>query len=233
VDHTVDSIGSIKICQPKEGYRFSVDALILAHFVNLKRINTIADIGAGTGIIGIILAKKYPEASITMIEIQKELAELAKKSIKLNNLESRVKIICMDAKNFNETGFDLVISNPPFRRPETGRLSPKDERALARHELSLTVIDIAKISQRILRHRGRLCMIHLPERLTEIVRIMSSHNLEIKRLRFVHSKINTEAKMVLIEAVKGGRVALKVEPPLYIYKENRTYTEEMESIYEI
>lgn len=233
IDYTVDSIGNIKICQPKEGYRFSVDALILADFVNLKRINTIVDIGAGTGIIGIILAQKYPEAKITMIEIQPELSELAKESLKINNIENKVRVLCMDAKDFNETGFDLVISNPPFRRPGTGRLSPKEEKALARHELSLTVTDIAKISQRVLRHRGRLCMIHLPERLTEIVRLMSRQGLEIKRLRFVHSKAGSEAKMVLIEAVKGGRVALKVEPPLFIYKEHGKYTEEMESIYNI
>lgn len=233
MDYTIDTIGSIKICQPRKGYRFSVDALILADFVNLKIIKRAVDIGAGTGIIGIILAKKYPEANITMIEIQPELAELAIENVKLNRIEERIKIICMDAKEFNETGFDLAITNPPFRRPGTGRMSPKEEKALARHELSLTITDIVRIGQRSLKHRGRLCMIHLPERLAEIVRIMSKHDLEVKRLRFVHSKLNTEAKMVLIEAVKGGRVSLRVEPPLYVYNEEGTYTEEMRKIYEI
>lgn len=231
MNYTVDCIGSIKICQPKEGYRFSVDALILAHFVNLKRVKKAVDIGAGTGIIGIILAKKYPEAHITMIEIQPEIAELAQKSIKLNNVEARARVLCMDAKNFDETGFDLIVSNPPFRRPGTGRISPEEKKAFARHELSLSVNDLAKIGQRALKHHGRLCMIHLPERLTEIVKIMSKHNLEIKRLRFVHSKINTEAKMVLIEAVLGGKVGLRVEPPLFIYNDDGRYTEEMEEIY--
>lgn len=233
MDYTIDAIGSIKICQPEEGYRFSVDALILASFVNLKILNRAVDIGAGTGIIGIILAKKYPQASITMIEIQPELAELSMQSVKLNNIEDRTKIICMDAKNFNETGFDLVITNPPFRRPGTGRMSPREEKALARHELSLTITDIARIGRRLLRYRGRLCMIHLPERLTEIVRIMSKYDLEIKRIRFVHSKLNTEAKMVLIEAVKGGRTSLRVESPLFVYNEDGIYTEEMRKIYEI
>ncbi|MDI1472369.1 MAG: methyltransferase [Thermodesulfovibrio sp.] len=233
MEYTIDSIGSIKICQPKEGYRFSVDALILANFVNLKRLTKAVDIGAGTGIIGIILAKKYIESKIVMIEIQPEIAELAKKSIKLNNLDNRIEIICMDAKNFSASGFDLVVSNPPFRSPGTGKMSPKEEKALARHELSLSIKDIAKISQNLLKHRGRLCLIHLPERLIEIVRIMSKHNLEIKRVRFIHSKINTEAKMVLIEAVKGGRVSLKVDPPLFIYNEDGSYTDEMKKIYEI
>jgi tRNA1Val (adenine37-N6)-methyltransferase len=233
MEYTIDSIGSIKICQPKEGYRFSVDALLLANFVNLKRLTKAVDIGAGTGIIGIILAKRYRESKIVMIEIQPEIAKLAKESIKLNNLDNRVEIICMDAKNFTETSFDLVVSNPPFRSPGTGKMSPKEEKALARHELSLSITDIAKISQNLLKHRGRLCLIHLPERLIEIVRIMSKHNLEIKRVRFIHSKINTEAKMVLIEAVKWGRVSLKVDPPLFIYNEDGSYTDEMKKIYEI
>jgi len=231
MDYTVDSIGSLKICQPIEGYRFSIDALILAHFINLKRFSKALDIGTGTGIIAIILAKRYQESNITLIEIQSELAELAKNNVKLNNLDSRSKVICMDAKEFNETDFDIVVSNPPFRIPGTGKLSPHEKRALARHEISLTVLDIAKIAQKVLRHRGRLYMIHLPERLIDIIRIMSKHNLEIKRIRFVHSKSGTEAKMVLIEAVKGGRVTLKVEPPLFIYDGKGNYTEEIQKIY--
>ncbi|GAB5046495.1 tRNA1(Val) (adenine(37)-N6)-methyltransferase [Thermodesulfovibrio sp. TK110] len=233
MQYTIDSIGSIKICQPEEGYRFSVDALILAHFVNLKRVNKIVDIGSGTGIIGIILAKKYPEAHITMIEIQPELAELAHISSELNNIADRVNILCADAKEFKDSGYDLVISNPPFRRLKTGKMSPLEKKALARHELTLTVKDLSQISQRVLKHRGRLYMIHLPERLTEIIKIMGNYSLEVKRLRFVHSKINTDAKMVLIEAVKGGKIALKVEPPLFIYRENGKYTEEMELIYKL
>ncbi|ACI20237.1 MULTISPECIES: tRNA1(Val) (adenine(37)-N6)-methyltransferase [Thermodesulfovibrio] len=238
MDYTVDSIGSIKICQPKEGYRFSVDALILAHFVNLKRVNKAIDIGAGTGIIGIILAKKYSESHITMIEIQSELAKLAQESAKLNNVNNNITITCMDAKDLISSEsflheFDVVISNPPFRKPGTGRISNQEKKAVARHELSLTVTDIAKISQKLLKHHGRLYIIHLPERFTEIVRIMSKHYLEIKRVRFVHSKKDSPAKMVLIEAVKGGRVALKVEPPLFIYNDDGTYTDEMKKIYEI
>ncbi|MEN2995259.1 MAG: methyltransferase [Thermodesulfovibrio sp.] len=238
MDYTIDSIGSIKICQPKEGYRFSVDALILAHFVNLKRLNKALDIGAGTGIIGIILGKRYNESHVTMIEIQPELAKLAEESVKLNNLDKKVEVICMDAKDLIHSEsfhqkFDVVISNPPFRKPGTGRISPEEKKAVARHEISLNVVDIAKISQKVLRHRGRLYMIHLPERFTEITKTMSKYSLEIKRVRFVHSKTQTPAKMVLIEAVKGARVGLKVEPPLFIYDNNGAYTDEMNTVYEI
>lgn len=233
MEFTKDSIGNLKIYQPREGYRFSVDSILLAKFIDLKRVKKIVDIGAGTGIIGLILAKRYPDSKIKMIEIQPELAKLASESIKLNSFTNRVEIICSDAKYFNETGYDLVVSNPPFRRPGTGKMSHLEKKAIARHELSLTVTDIAKISQKILKHRGRVCIIHIPERLTEIMRIMEKHMLEIKRLRFVHSRKNTEAKMVLIEAVKGGRISLKVEPPFFIYDEFGKYTEEMEKVYEI
>lgn len=232
-EFTIDTIGSLKISQPSEGYRFSVDSLILADFVNLRRLKNALDIGAGTGIIGIILAKKYPESSITMIEIQPELAELALKNIELNKIKNQANILCMDARRFTGSDFDLIVTNPPFRSPGTGEMSPSNKRLLARHEVTLTIEDIARIAQNSLRHKGRLCMIHLPDRLIDIIRVMSRHNLEIKRLRFVHSKIHTEAKMVLIEAVKGGRVSLKVEPPLFIYREDGSYTEEMKGVYEI
>lgn len=230
---TIDSIGSLSIYQPVEGYRFSVDSIILANFINLKRLNNALDLGAGTGIIGMIIAKKYPNSKITMIEIQPDLSEFAKKNIEINGLENQIKVYCIDAKKFDEKGFDLVFTNPPFRRPGTGKISPKEEKAIARHEFSLSVADIAEIAQRSLRHRGRLCMVHLPERLVDIIRTLSKYNLEVKRLRFVHSKISTEAKMVLIEAVKGGKISLKVEKPLFIYEENGEYTNEMNKIYEI
>lgn len=232
-DFTIDSIGSIKICQPREGYRFSADALILADFVNLKRIKRIVDLGAGTGIVGIILAKKYPESKVTLIEIQRELADLALESVRLNNLDAQVSVLCLDGRDYKEEGIDVLVTNPPFRRPGTGKISPDDKKALARHELSLSILDIAKVAQKLLRIRGRLFMIHLPERLIEIVRIFSKHRLEIKRLRFVHSRLDSEAKMVLIEAVKEGKSALKVEPPLFIYEKNGEYTEEMKRIYDI
>lgn len=229
--YTIDSIGNLKICQPLKGYRFSVDSIILANFVKLKTLDNVADLGAGTGIIGMIIAKRYPAGKIKLIEIQQELVELAKKNIELNDLTERVEILCIDAKNFTEENYDLIITNPPFRRPGTGRISPKEEKALARHEFSLSLEDIAKVAKKSLKHKGRLYMIHLSERLSDIVRVLTKYSLEVKRLRFVHSRITTEAKMVLIEAVKGGKPYLKVAPPLFIYKKNSEYSDEMKEIY--
>ncbi len=228
---TVDSIGNLKICQPLEGYRFTVDSIILANFINFKKLNKVVDLGAGTGIIGIIIAKRYPESKVELIEIQPELATLAKKNIELNKLADRVEIFCIDGKNFIGKNYDLIITNPPFRRIGTGRISPKEEKALARHEFNLSIEDIAKVAQKSLKHKGRLCMIHLPERLIDIVRILTRYSLEIKYLRFIYSTIDTEAKMVLIEAVKGGKPYLKVAPPLFIYKKNNEYSDEMRQIY--
>ncbi|MCL4456112.1 MAG: tRNA1(Val) (adenine(37)-N6)-methyltransferase [Nitrospirae bacterium] len=249
---TLDYIRDVQVYQNKNGYRFSVDALLLYSFVNLKRVSMIADLGAGSGIIGLLLAKKYPSASVMLIELQKSLAVLAEKNITLNNLKDRVSIANTDIKHLNAKlsesyvsrsqagkyksgllpeSFDLVVSNPPFRKPKTGLLSEGDERAIARHELKLPLQDLIKAGSLLLKHHGRLCIIHLPERLSEIIDVMRQHGMEPKRLRFVHSNISSEAKMALIEAVKGGRTGLKTERPLFIYNEDGSYTEEMEKLY--
>ncbi len=251
---TLNSIRDIRIYQNKNGYRFSVDALLLFSFINLPRVKKIADLGAGSGIIGILLAKKYPESEGTLIELQASLAKLAKRNIILNNLAERVKVIKADVKEFGVkslelkydnhfrfkthnselitlNSFDLVVSNPPFRKTNTGLLSIGDEKAIARHEIKLSLKDLLKASSSLLKHHGRLCIIHLPERLTEIIGTMKENGLEPKRLRFVHSHTYSEAKMVLIEAVKGGRTGLKTKKPLFIYNEDGTYTDEMRDIY--
>jgi tRNA1Val (adenine37-N6)-methyltransferase len=240
---TLDSIRDIQIYQNKNGYRFSVDALLLFSFINLPRVKKIADLGAGSGIIGILLAKKYSHAEVILIELQKGLARLAEKNVVLNKLEERVKVIRADLKELSKTrlfthlpilsftDFDLVVSNPPFRKVKTGRLSIGDEKAIARHEIKLSIKDLVKVGFTLLKHHGRLCIIHLPERLIEIIDTMKENNLEPKRMRFIHSNISTEAKMVLIEAVKGGRPGLKIEKPFFIYNEDGSYMDEMRDIY--
>ncbi len=234
---TLDSIRDIKIYQSRDGYRFSVDALLLFSFVNLQRVKRIVDIGAGSGIIGILLAKKYSDAEVLLIEIQGTLASLSIKNIELNGLKERIKIINGDVRKVEDLGlirgdYDLIVSNPPFRRINTGLVSNIDEKAIARHEIKLSLNDLMKASSYLLRHHGRLCIIYLPERLVEIIDVMRSYGLEPKRFQFVHSKALSEAKMVLIEAVKGGSVGLKVDRPFFIYNEDGSYTDEMKKIYE-
>ena len=232
---TLDTIRDIRIYQNKKGYRFSVDALILYSFVNLRRAEKIADLGAGSGIIGILLAKKYPESHITLVEVQGSLARLAEKNCSLNHLEDRVAIVSHDIRTINSAqlksnAYDLVVSNPPFRRQKTGLISQTDEKAIARHEIKLRLPDLISSACYLLRDKGRFCMIYHPSRLVELIEALRNKQMEPKRLRFVHSNINTEAKMVLVEAVKNGRTEMKIENPLYIYDENGSYREEMKNL---
>lgn len=253
---TSDFLRDVKIIQNKDGYRFSVDALLLYSFVTMPRVKNIADLGAGSGIIGLLLAKKYTAADVVLIELQAGLAIRAEENIGLNDLEGRAKIINADIKKIASLlsdihtiqsrteampdtpyglmpdSFDLVVSNPPFRKTETGLLSIGDEKAIARHEIRLSLADLLQAASLLLKHHGRFSMVHLPERLSEIIRVMKDYALEPKRLRFVHSYPSTEAKMLLIEAAKGGKPGLKIEKPLFIYNEDGSYTDEMLGMYE-
>jgi tRNA1Val (adenine37-N6)-methyltransferase len=238
MDITLDSIRDIQLYQPREGYRFSVDALLLYDFVNLKHVKRIGDLGAGSGIVGILLAKKYHHAEITLFEIQDTLAKLAEKNIILNHLGDKVKIIRCDLRTLHALritphDFDLLVSNPPFRRVKSGLLSEGEEKAIARHEIKLKLHELIEAASYLLRIRGRLCMVYHPYRLSELLEIMKERDLEPKRLRFVHSNMSSEAKIILIEAVKGGKKGLKVEKPLYIYKGDGSYTDEMKETYQI
>jgi tRNA1Val (adenine37-N6)-methyltransferase len=233
---TLDTILDLQIYQHKSGYRFSADAVLLSSFVNIRRLNKIADLGAGSGIIGLLLAKKYPSAGITLIELQEGLARLANRNAAINGLHDRVSVVQSDIRKLKFGhgmlhSFDLAVSNPPFRKTKTGLISPSDERAMARHEIHLPAADLMKAAFSLLKHHGRLCIIHLPERLAEVMAAMRQHNLEPKRLRFVHSNLQSEAKMVLIEAVKEGKSGLLVERPLYLYDADGQYTDEMLEIY--
>ena len=239
MEFTLDSIRDIKVYQSKRGYRFSVEPLLLYDFVNLKIVRNIADLGAGSGIIGILLAKRYPYAHATLFEIQDSLVVLAEKNITLNSLGDRVKVIKTDIRDIKTShspltihhSFDLAISNPPFRRLKSGLMSEEKERAIARHEITLKLPELIEAAAHLLKAKGRFCIIYLPQRLLELMEILKKKGLEPKKLRFVHSNLSSEAKAILLEAVKGGKGGLRVENPLYIYKEDGSYTDEMMKIY--
>ena len=238
MDVTLDSIRDIKLYQSKLGYRFSVDSILLYSFVTLKKVKTIADLGAGIGIVGVLLAKKYPEARVMLFEIQESLAKLAEENVILNCLEDRVKVITCDIRNLPSqplmpSDFDLVVSNPPFRSLKSGRLNIEEERAIARHEIKLRLKELVETVSYLLRIKGRFCFIYHPWRLSALIETLRRADLEPKRLRFVHSHISSEAKMILLEAVKNGKAGLKVDRPLFLYEENGSYTKELQEIYNI
>jgi tRNA1Val (adenine37-N6)-methyltransferase len=236
MDVTLDSIRDVQLYQSRTGYRFSVDSLLLCNFIDLKEAGNIADLGAGSGIIGILLARKYPDAQIDLFEIQDGLFRLATKNVLLNRLERRVKVIKCDLRTLSASSsisrqYDLVASNPPFRRLKSGLLNLEEERAIARHEIKLSLHEFIDAATSLLRPKGRLCIIYHPSRLAELIETLKRQNAEPKRLRFVHSTISSQSKMVLLEAVKGGRTGLRVEKPFYLYNEDGGYTDEMESVY--
>jgi tRNA1Val (adenine37-N6)-methyltransferase len=233
-DETLDTIKDIKLYQAKDGYRFSVDALLLEHFISARRLEKGIELGAGSGVVSILLAKRLRHVKIIAVEIQKALAERARRNVSLNNLDGLVETVEKDVRQlkkvFPANAFDFAFSNPPFRKTKTGRLSLYEERAVARHEIEITLPDLIKTASYLLKHSGKFFLIYHPFRLVELISLLQKSRLEPKRMRFVHSKAGGEARMVLVEAVKGSGTWLKVETPLYIYENDRDYSAEMRRI---
>lgn len=240
-DETYDTIKDIKLFQAKTGYRFSVDALLLEDFISQNwwkvssKIYKGIELGAGSGIISILLAKRNKNAKIIAVEIQKNLAERAKRNVGLNNLTDKIEVLNEDIKHmrkiFPPNKFDFAFSNPPFRKPKTGLLSTDEERAVARHEIKITLPDIIGTASYLLKNSGRFYLIYHPFRLAELIGLLHKARLEPKRIRLVHPRVGEGAKMVLIEAIKGSGVWLKVNPPLYIYEKGNEYTAKMKRVY--
>lgn len=237
MDLTLDTIKDVKIYQKKKGYRFSIDAPVLAGFVKPEFCGRAADIGSGSGIVGLLLAKKYEKLTVRLFEIQEELHALSLENIRLNGLEERVSALNADVKDLispevsncpdiGSNRFDIVVSNPPFRKVGTGKISPHDEKAVARHELELTLDDLARAAFYLLRGKGKFYFIHHPTRFIEAIDTLRGRGLQPVRARFVHSDESTGAKMFLMECVKEGKPTFTFENPFYIYKADGSYTEE-------
>jgi len=235
-NETLDELrlGGMKILQRKDGYRFSLDPILLCAFAKIKPGDRVLDLGTGSGIIPLILGRVTQAARVIGVEIQPEMADRARRSVLLNELQDRVEIVCGDLRGENPlqgfSPFSVVVSNPPYRRPGTGRHAPDNERALARHELAGGIDDFVRVASERLEEGGRFFMVHLAERLVDLVAVMRLLRLEPKRLRFVHSRAGEAARLLLVEGRKGGRPGLEVEAPLYVYEGDR-YSQEVLEIY--
>ncbi len=223
----------LKIIQNEEGFCFGIDSVLLSEFAKeIKKTDKVIDLGTGTGILSFLIYGKRKAKDITGVEIQKEVADMAKRSVKLNGLENNIKIICSDIKNLEEKNcYDVVICNPPYKELKTGIINENEKKLISRHEISATLEDFIKISKQLLKDKGSLYMVHKSERLVDIVAILREYKIEPKKIRFIFPKEGKDSNLVLIKAVKGGNRFLKIEKPLYVYDKNGDYTQEIKEIY--
>lgn len=226
----------LKIIQNKDGFCFGIDSILLSDFASeIKKNSKVIDLGTGTGIIGILLCAKTELSKMIGVEIQKEVYDMAKRSIKLNNLQDKFEIINDNIKNLEniiETGtFDAVVTNPPYKKVGTGITNENEKKLVSRHEITANLEDFIKISAKLLKDKGSLYMVHRPDRLVDIIELLRKYKLEPKRIRFIQPSIEKEANLLLIKATKNAKPFLKMEKPLYVYKENGEYTDEIFKIY--
>ena len=225
---------NLKILQDTDGFRFGIDSVLLTEFArDIKKGARILDLGTGTGILGILLSKKVYPKEIVGVEKQKEVYEMATRSIKLNKIEDVFKIINSDIKDIKleKNYFDAVVTNPPYKKLGTGISGTNEKQTISRFETTANLDDWIRVSSEMLNTKGSFYMVYRTDRLTELISTLNKYKLEIKRIRFVHSKISSQSKMVLIKAVKNGGTFVKIEKPLIIYEENGDYTKEIKDIY--
>ena len=223
-----------KIIQSVNEFCFSMDSVLLAHFPKIKRKYKVLDLGTGTGVIPLLIADEA--AHIDAIELNPTMAEIAKRNVELNNLGNKISVIEGDYRKlrdyFKVESFDLVLVNPPYRAIGSGAVNEVKGVATARHEFTATLDDVVTAARFALKYHGIFCMIHITERLCEIVDVLHRHQFEMKRLRLIQPKFNRPPNLMLIEAMVGGAPSsLKIEPPLIVHNEDGTYSDEFNSIY--
>lgn len=226
----------LKIIQNKKGFCFGIDSVLLSDYAKkIKKNAIVIDIGTGTGIISLLLCKKTELNKIYGIELQEEVADMAKRSIKLNGLENKIEIINKNIKDIFEilepNKYDAIVTNPPYKKLDTGLKSNDKKQLISRHEVECTLEDILEKSYKLLKSNGEFYMVHRAERLVDIMYYLRKYKLEPKNIRFVHSKKDKKPNLILIRAVKNAKEFLKIDKPLVIYKDNGEYTDEILKIY--
>jgi tRNA1Val (adenine37-N6)-methyltransferase len=221
--------------QASGGYRFSLEAFLLTDFVSVTSASAILDLGTGCGVVALFLARRFPHARVLGMELQASLASIAWQNIVHNGLGAQVSIVQADARDatrlFPAGAFGTVICNPPYRVVGSGRLNPNPEKAMARHELTLTLAQLVQACRHGLARNGLLAMVYHPSRLAELCARLDAAGLRPRRMRLVHATPQAAATMVLVEAVQGSREALTVLPPLFVYVARGCYSAEMQAIF--
>ena len=226
-------LNNLKIIQNSKWFCFGIDSIILSNFAKEMHKNSkVLDLGTGNGILAILVSEKVENSKIIGIEVQEEVADMAKRSVELNNLEQRITIINSNIKEIKYNNeFDAVITNPPYKETNTGLMNENQVKLISRHEIKGTLEDFIRKSSEALKDRGSLYMVNRPERTIDIFEYCRKYKLEPKKLQMVYSKIGGKPNLILVKAVKNANKYLKVEKPLYIYKENGEYTDEILEIY--
>ena len=223
---------NIKIVQDKDYFNFSLDSVLLPNFVDItKKTKMILDMCTGNAPIPLILSTKT-DTKIYAVELQREVYNLAKETIKINKLDNQIVLINNNIKNlkkiFNTETFDIITCNPPyFKKKEDSIINENIVKSIARHEIEMELEDVMLISKSLLKNEGSLVLVHRTDRLIEIIELMRKHNIEPKRMRLIYPKINTESNLVLIDGRKNGKKGLKILPPLYIHNDDNSYTKEV------
>ena len=232
------NLGNLRLIQNPKQFCYGVDAMLLADFAtkSIKKGARVMDMCSGNGVITLLLTHKSAAQTITGLEIQESVAEMAGRSIALNGLNDRANIVCGDlkeaTKTFGKSVFDNVVCNPPYKEYGGGLISGSESAAIARHEIKCTLEDVIESSAALLAPGGKLSIIHRPERLVDLIILMKKHKIEPKRLRWIYPSYKKAATMILIEGAYGGRPKLITEPPLFVYEENGEYSDELNIIYE-
>jgi tRNA1Val (adenine37-N6)-methyltransferase len=235
-NETIDALRGydLQIIQPRDGYRFSLDPLLLADFAKIGEGERVIDLGTGSGVIPLVLARQCESATIVGVEVQEQMAEMAQRNVRLNGLVDRVEIIGSDILSLRQrypvSSFNLVVANPPYRKPGSGRISPKAGRDKARHETTAGLTDFLYAAKYLVRPDGRICFIYHVSRLPELFAEALFLKLAPIRLRMVHGSAPAAARMVLLEMTKGRRGDLEVLSPLIVYASGGEYSEEMKRI---
>lgn len=236
-DERIDDLqrNGYQIIQNTKKFCFGMDAVLLSDFAKVKKNETVLDLGTGTGIIPILLKAKTEGKHFYGLEIQEEVAEMARRSVLLNKIEQDVEIIQGDIKEvtsiFSKDSLEVVTSNPPYMTGGHGLQNPEDTKAISRHEICCNLEDVIRAAASVLKTNGRFYMVHRPFRLAEIITTMRQFNLEPKKMRLVYPFIDKEPNMVLIEGIKGARSEIKIDKPLIVYDKPGEYTSEIKQIY--
>jgi tRNA1Val (adenine37-N6)-methyltransferase len=236
-EETIDELRrhGLRIMQPRHGYRFSLDPLLLCDFAAIREGEEGIDLGAGCGVIPLILARSAAGTRLAGVESLEAMAELAARNADLNGLSDRVVIRHADVLQvkglFQPSSFDLVVANPPYRKRGSGRVSPKQGRDTARHESTAAIADFLASAKYLVKPTGRICFIFHPSRLPEFLTNAAGLKLAVTRLRMVHGSSTSEARMFLVELVKGRKADTRILPPLFVYDADGEYSEEMDGIF--